>query len=83
MDMISMFDSKNPIYNLCIIKPVDGRFDCSFSTNSGKFDHLKIDRFWCILKQYGKNIYNNILYKQIIVIYNVDILPQKNIHVWE
>ena len=28
-----------------IIKPVDGRFDCSFSTNSGKFDHLKIDRF--------------------------------------
>ena len=28
-----------------IIKPVEGRFDCSFSTNSGKFDHLKIDRF--------------------------------------
>ena len=31
-----------------IIKPVDGRFDCSFSTNSGKFDLLrllKIDRF--------------------------------------
>ena len=28
-----------------IIKPVDGRFDCSFFTNSGKFDHFKIDRF--------------------------------------
>ena len=28
-----------------IIKPVDGRFDCSFSSNSGKFDLLKIDRF--------------------------------------
>ena len=28
-----------------IIKPVDVRFDCSFSTKSGKFDHLKIDRF--------------------------------------
>ena len=37
-----MFDPRNsPIY----MKPVDGRFDCSFSTNSGKFDHLKIDRF--------------------------------------
>ena len=39
-----------------IIKPVDGRFDCSFSTNSGKFDHLKIDRFQCISKKYMKNI---------------------------
>ena len=27
-----------------IIKPVDGRFDYSFSTNFGKFDHLKFDR---------------------------------------
>ena len=66
-----------------IIKLVDGGFDCSFSTNSGKFDHLKIDRFYCISKEYMKSIYmyDNILYKQIIVIYNVDRLPQKNI--WE
>ena len=26
-----------------IIKPVDVRFNCSFSTKSGKFDHLEID----------------------------------------
>ena len=26
-----------------MIKPVDVRFNCSFSTKSGKFDHLKID----------------------------------------
>ena len=36
-----MFDPNNPF----IVKPADGRFDCSFSTNSGKFDHLKIGRF--------------------------------------
>ena len=29
----------------CIIKFVDVRFNCSFSTKSGKFDHLKIDGF--------------------------------------
>ena len=28
-----------------IIKPVDVRFNCSFSTKSGKFDHLEIDWF--------------------------------------
>ena len=30
---------------LFIIKPVDVRFDFFSSTKSGKFDHLKIDRF--------------------------------------
>ena len=47
-----MFDPNSPF----IIKPVDGRFGCSFSTNSGKFDDLKIDRIECISKEYGKNI---------------------------
>ena len=28
-----------------MIKPVDVRFNCSFSTKSGKFDYLKIDWF--------------------------------------
>ena len=28
-----------------IIKPVDVRFNCSVSTKSGKFDHLKMDWF--------------------------------------
>ena len=28
---------------LFMIKPVDVRFNSSFSTKSGKFDHLKID----------------------------------------
>ena len=28
-----------------IIKPVDVRINCSFSTKSGKFDHLKSDWF--------------------------------------
>ena len=28
-----------------IFKHADVRFDCSFSTKSRKFDHLKIDRF--------------------------------------
>ena len=41
--------------NRLIIKPVD-RFDCSFSTISGKSDLLKFDRFECISKEYMKNI---------------------------
>ena len=36
-----MFDPNSPIY----YQTVDGRFDCSLSTNSGKFDLLKLDRF--------------------------------------
>ena len=45
-----------------IIKPVDGRFDCSFFTNSGKFDHLKIDRFLVYFKRtHEKHIRQHII----------------------
>ena len=58
-----------------IIKPVDVRFDCSFFHQSGKFDYFKIERFECISKEYMKTVFiRQHIIKQIIVIYNVDIL---------
>ena len=42
---------------------------------------LKLTDFSVFQKNTRKTYIDNILYKQIIVIYNVDILPQKNM--WE
>ena len=38
-----------------IIKPVDVRFNCSFFTKSGKFDHLEIYLFIVYSEKYMKN----------------------------
>ena len=67
-----------------IIKPVDVRFDCSFSTKSGKFDHACFRiRFYFISKEYMKNIREHIIKPVILIVilYNVDIYCLKRSYI--
>ena len=63
----------------CIIKPVDGRFDCSFSTDSGKFDQLKIDIYFSVFQKNTQRTYKTTYYTSKSLSFML-VLPQNNIY---